>query len=149
MNTANRNVKSNSNMQDKTFSVKKAENPTRIFTGTIDKIIHWAQVKDKANILFEIIANVVNIQQGTHPTQKILIIQDERNTPCLKVVYYEIDQPLPRLMIGSIVKCIGKIISRDVIHAFKVSQSSLEEKKQVDRVAFICDYTIKKELEKM
>lgn len=144
MNTKNQNFKIlESNKENTFYSYKDDLHPLRVLTGTVDKAIHWAhQIKDRVPILYEIYAYVVSAQQGAHNTEKVLLIQDEKNTRCMKVIYYEIDMPLGDFPIGSVVRCIGKLISREVLQAYMVTPSSLNEKIDVQRNAFICNFTI-------
>ncbi|KAM6970631.1 spermatogenesis-associated protein 22 [Aplochiton taeniatus] len=82
-----------------------SDNTLRILTAVIDGMRHWSQFKDRAPSLFEIFATLDSaVTVGSHGAKNFLIRDGKQVVQC---VFYENEQPLPRLIRGQVHRCVG------------------------------------------
>lgn len=118
---------------------KYNENVCRVFTGSVQNLYIWSKLHTDLDIMYEVIGTVEHIQTGQWNCEKILLLSDSRTGPTVQVFYYEIDRALSSIPIRSTVICVGKMTVNNKFQAFKVSATSDEDKRDSQRIAFICN----------
>lgn len=127
------------NITGQKFQIQHREKLTRLFTGSVENLYVWSKLKNDLDILFEVIGIVNDIQIGASFCEKIILLSDSKTGPAIQVFYYEIDRPLQNIPIKSTVICIGRLVTRNRFQAFKIQQSSMEEKACCQRLAYLCN----------
>ncbi|XP_017776649.1 PREDICTED: uncharacterized protein LOC108562741 [Nicrophorus vespilloides] len=130
-----------------TFSTPKNrfEESIRFLTGNVEKVLKWNQIL-RSYCLYEVIAPVISMRPGELRYQKIIFLRD-RKGPVMKVVHYDIDNmQFPEIRVGQIVRCAGKMIGKNSLHAFHVREATEEEILSVPRMSNICDLEITRKL---
>ncbi|XP_072395691.1 uncharacterized protein [Diabrotica undecimpunctata] len=113
-----------------------------IFTGPVDKVIHWNMLFQDRFCLYEIIATMVSLQEGTIKTQKIMLVRNTKG-PVLQVVYYLFTQiDLDDFHLGMTVRCVGSMIGFNILKAISIRAATQEEIDHLERMSLISDQAV-------
>ncbi|XP_014913855.1 spermatogenesis-associated protein 22 isoform X1 [Poecilia latipinna] len=114
------------------------ENSLRILTTVINGMRHWSQFKDKIPYLFEIFATLDSaVTLGLYGAKSFLL-RDGKDV--LQCVFYENEQPLPRLIRGQVHRCVGNYDrSRDVLICVSVRAAQPSEQRNALEAVKVSD----------
>uniref|UniRef100_A0A6P7FWU3 Uncharacterized protein LOC114331638 n=1 Tax=Diabrotica virgifera virgifera TaxID=50390 RepID=A0A6P7FWU3_DIAVI len=115
-----------------------------IFTGPVEKVIHWNMLlQDRFSLcLYEVIATMVCLQEGTIKTQKIMLVRNIKG-PVLQVVYYVFTQiDLDDFHLGMTVRCVGSMIGYNILKAVSIRAATQDEIDHLERMSLISDQAV-------
>uniref|UniRef100_A0A182QAU4 OB domain-containing protein n=1 Tax=Anopheles farauti TaxID=69004 RepID=A0A182QAU4_9DIPT len=81
----------------------------RILTGTIEHIQRAIREHGRLPLLIETVANIVSVKSGPRAKEKVILLRYHNQGPAMQGVFYEIDQDLPQLAPGDLVRCVGRL----------------------------------------
>uniref|UniRef100_A0A4W4EER1 Spermatogenesis associated 22 n=1 Tax=Electrophorus electricus TaxID=8005 RepID=A0A4W4EER1_ELEEL len=115
-----------------------SEKSLRILTAVIEGMRHWSQYKDKVPMLFEIFATLDSaVTIGKYGAKNFLMRDGKEAVQC---VYYENDQPLPRLIRGQLHRCVGNYDrQKDVLTCMAVRAASVSEQRNAQQAVKVSD----------
>ncbi|KAG8224070.1 hypothetical protein J437_LFUL001147 [Ladona fulva] len=135
-------------INDFKISMNHRNNGLRILTGSIEKVIKWEQMwtnKKEKPLLFEVIAPLLQVQEGLKPNEKQLLLR-ESGGPVLSVMFYEIDREVPQLTRGQYVRCVCRSLGKRRFQAYSVRIASQQEHSSLQRLSFLCHRALQEAL---
>ncbi|XP_071446110.1 uncharacterized protein [Hetaerina americana] len=121
----------------------------RVLTGSVEKVTKWEKMwenkMEKPTHLFEIIAPLLQLKAGSKVMEKQVLLR-EPGGPVLTVVYYEIDQMVPKLTVGEHVRCVCRSLGKRRYQAFTVRPATQKEKSSLERLSFLSHQAVQEAL---
>ncbi|KAL3273408.1 hypothetical protein HHI36_014854 [Cryptolaemus montrouzieri] len=111
-------------------------------TGCIERILRWNRSLKDRFCLYETIAPVVSLQEGSVAQQKIMLLRDKKG-PILQVQYFRnthID--IDDFHIGMYLRCVGRMIGYNILLADSIRTARDDEMSTLSRLSYVCDYSV-------
>ncbi|XP_013410479.1 spermatogenesis-associated protein 22-like [Lingula anatina] len=98
----------NEAVDTKLYKPVQPDTSLKILTATIEGMKHWSQYKKDIPLIFEIYAHLDSAISSTPDNLgKTFEMKDCKQR--ILCTFYEIDRPLPRLIRGQLLRCVGSL----------------------------------------
>ncbi|XP_073848505.1 uncharacterized protein isoform X2 [Musca autumnalis] len=95
----------------------------RVFVGNVDFVIKSCNLKPDINALWDVYGKLVKVTKGKHRFEQSLLIRNlDGSGPILQCAYFDFDNIVQRMTLGSKIRVVGKLCGLNCLRTFRIDQ---------------------------
>ncbi|XP_058979718.1 uncharacterized protein LOC131802940 [Musca domestica] len=95
----------------------------RVFVGNVDFVIKFCKLNPNINALWDVYGKLIKITKGKHRFEQNLLIRNlDGSGPILQCSYFDFDNIVDNMTLGSNIRVVGKLCGASCLRTFRLDQ---------------------------
>ncbi|XP_061391416.1 uncharacterized protein LOC133326828 [Musca vetustissima] len=93
----------------------------RVFVGNVDFVIKYCKLNPNINALWDVYGKLIKITKGKHRFEQSLLIRNmDGSGPILQCAYFDFNNFVDNLTLGSNIRVVGKLCGLNCLRTFRI-----------------------------